>query len=270
MNLIFNDKSILSYKKFGKGKKSLLLFHGFGQDSSVFHELVHALSDQYTSYCFDLFFHGNSYWNYGEDPIEKDTLKEFIERFLNQNEIENFSVLGFSMGSKFAMACTEAFPSRTKELILLAPDSIQLNFWYRMATNFYTTRKIFKRIINKPNVFFKAAHLAARITLINPKLWRFTLSQMDTVEKRNRVYYSWVMFRLLKFDIEKFIAQLMVQHTKLTVFVGSRDKVVQPKQVAILQKYIPGFKPNVLEAGHLGIIRACIPYLLSSQQTPNS
>lgn len=114
-------KPFLHYSK--NGNRPLLMFHGYGQDASVFKHIE--------GYSIELFFHGNSIWNKGEEPLEKSEWKDIIDEFLNKNNITTFSVLGFSMGGKFALATLEAFPGRVKEIILLAPDGVQtINFHF--------------------------------------------------------------------------------------------------------------------------------------------
>ena len=94
----------LFFTKVGNEPKSLLLFHGFGQNHEAFKRLEDSLQTSYTIYAFDIFFHGLSRWNKGEQPLEKLFWKELLSEFLKQNEIESFSLLGFIMGGKFALA----------------------------------------------------------------------------------------------------------------------------------------------------------------------
>src|ERR1041384_3075655 len=115
-------RPFLNYIRSGDGERSMLTFHGYGQDNSVFNNYT-----GYTFYHIDLFFHGKSEWNKGEEPLEKDEWKSLVEELLVKNNIQTFSVMGFSMGGKFALATLEAFPGRVKEIILLAPDGIKTN-----------------------------------------------------------------------------------------------------------------------------------------------
>src|SRR5690349_13168365 len=99
----------LFYTRIGNGGKNLLLFHGFGQDHSVFISIANAVSDQYTCYLFDIYFHGKSHWTADEKPLEKEDWKRIIGDILHSNNISDFNLFGYSMGAKFAFATLEAF-----------------------------------------------------------------------------------------------------------------------------------------------------------------
>src|SRR5690242_12625904 len=94
------NSSTLFYERKGNGRKTLLLFHGFGQDHATFNPLMEQLKDEYTFYSFDLYFHGKSNWTNGEVPLEKHEWKNIINAFLKENSIEEFALLGFSLGGK--------------------------------------------------------------------------------------------------------------------------------------------------------------------------
>ena len=232
----------------------MLTFHGYGQDNKVF--------DKYSGYQFyhiDLFFHGGSVWNKGEEPLEKTEWKEIINEFLERNQIDTFSVLGFSMGGKFALATLEAFPDRVKEIVLLAPDGINTSFWYSLATYPIAFRNFFKSMISNHRRFLKIAKASKKLGLIDKGVLRFVETQMDSEEKRKRVYYSWVVFRHLKFDMNKIKSLISDYKIDLKVFVGKYDKIIKPNGLKKLTSRI-----EVLDAGHNDLIKKAIDYLPKS------
>lgn len=236
------------------------MFHGYGQDSSAFKELE--------GYSFDLFFHGTSEWHNGEEPLEKSDWKELISDFLDKNNINGFSVLGFSMGAKFALATLEAFPDRVSEIILLAPDGIKTSFWYSLATYPIALRKLFHGMIVNHEKFLRVATVAKSLRLVDKGVLRFVETQMDSEEKRKRVYYSWVVFRHLKFDVQR-IADLINSHkVKLTIFVGGRDKLVTGANMMRLVSKVPRARFETLEAGHNNLIREALPLIVQSRPAP--
>ncbi|MEI9918296.1 MAG: alpha/beta hydrolase [Bacteroidota bacterium] len=233
-------KPFLSYTK--TGNKPLLMFHGYGQDASVFKGI--------DGYSFDLFFHGKSVWTKDEAPLEKSEWKEMISEFLIKNNIDTFSVLGFSMGGKFALATLEAFPDRVKEIILIAPDGIKTSFWYSLATYPIALRNVFKSMINNHPRFLRIAIASKKLGLIDKGVLRFVETQMDSEEKRKRVYYSWVVFRHLKFDINKIKRLIDDNHIRLRLYIGRYDKVIKAKDMKRLTSKI-----EILDAGHNDILR---------------
>jgi len=255
------EHATLHFTKAGNGEQTLIAFHGFGQTGEAFHALADALSDQYTIYLFDLFFHGNSEWKLDEHPIEKITWKALMDKFLGDHFITNFSVLGFSMGGKFALATLEAFPDQVKEIFLLAPDGIKTSMWYSLATYPVMFRKLFKSMITHPGRFTSIAHVAHRIGLIDKGILRFVESQMNTEEKRKRVYYSWVVFRHLKFDMASIAGIINNNKVRLVMIVGKFDKVITPQNMHALLRHVKSYTLEIPEIGHNGVIEASIRIL---------
>ncbi len=248
------ENAALHYTSIGAGNKTLLLFHGFGQDNEVFQPLAHALSSTYTLYIFDLYFHGKSKWANDESPLKKEEWKKIINTFLSENMLERFSVGGFSLGGKFAMATVEAFPEKTEALFLIAPDGIKTSFWYSIATYPFLFRKLFKSMITKPGRFNAIANAIQSIGLVDKGLIRFAEHQMNTQEKRNQVYYSWVVFRRLTFDLNKLAKLLNAHHIPVTMVTGRYDKVILTRNMNGLVKKLNNPQVEVLESGHNGLV----------------
>ena len=259
--LVNYKNSTLAYRKSGHGEKVLLLFHGFGQNKQIFDDLAHALDEQYTLYAIDLFFHGNSQWSEGEVALEKKEWLEIMTRFLAENKIERFSVLGFSLGGKFALGTLELFPTRIDQLFLLAPDGIKTNFWYSLATYPLLLRNFFKSMILKPGRLHSLTSILYTLKIVDNGLLRFARSQMDSREKRERVYYSWVVFRHLKFDMKE-IASLLLKHSvRLTLIVGKHDKIITTENMQRLLRHVKDHQLIVLDTGHNGVIEGSIAIL---------
>jgi pimeloyl-ACP methyl ester carboxylesterase len=257
LTFISNAQSKFFYSTSGTGKKVLLLFHGFGQDHHAFDSWKDVLKDEYTLYSFDLFFHGQSSWANG-NPLEKKDWKEIIDLFLQQEKITEFEIAGFSMGGKFALATLEAFPEKVKKIILLAPDGIKTSFWYSLATYPIAMRALFKSMILHPNRLYRLIKMLRSFGLVDKGLLRFVESQMDSEEKRRRVYFSWVYFRKLKFNLSKIASLLNEQRIPLTLIVGKHDKVIQAKNMEAFLEKVNSKQFEVLEAGHNDLIAKAI------------
>lgn len=247
------ENAELHYHVSGSGLKPLLVFHGFGQDHQTFSEFFGKIANQYTIYSFDIFFHGKSKW-YSENPLEKTFWKELLSAFLNKHKIERFSVLGFSMGGKFALASLEVLPEKMESIFLLAPDGIRISPWYRFATFSGPTRNLLKSMILKPKRFQLIANLAFKLGFIGKGTLHFVESQMNKEEKREQVYYSWTVFRYLKFDIKKLASLINSNNISLTIIVGKYDKIITAKSMNRLLKRVNKHKFEILETGHNGLI----------------
>lgn len=253
----------LAYQKSGAGDKVLLLFHGFGQNHKIFETITEALSPQYTLYAFDLFFHGHSKWA-NETPLEKETWREIMLLFLGKNKFDRFSVLGFSLGGKFALATLELFPDRIGQIFLLAPDGIKTNLWYSLATYPLLLRRFFKSMILKPGRLHAITSILHTLRVVDKGLLRFAESQMDTQEKRERVYYSWVVFRHLQFEMKTIAGLIQGYSIQLTLIVGKHDKIITIENMQQLLRHLKEYQLEILDTGHNGVIAGSIPVLSKS------
>lgn len=253
--------TVLNYSVYGTGPKILLAFHGFGQNKSAYKPFQSALGDDYTIYSFDLFFHGKSKWNNDLPVLSKDFWKELMKAFLIQEKIGRFSIVGYSLGGKFLLATLESFPQNIEKIIFIAPDGIKINFWYNLATYPYLLRLLFKKTINTPQIFQGVTRLADDLGLVNKSLLKFAKTQMDTREKREKVYSSWVVFRGFKFDNSKIASLINDHEIAVEVFLGRYDKMIKRKHVNLLLKKLNDYKLEVLETGHNKLIAEVAEHL---------
>jgi pimeloyl-ACP methyl ester carboxylesterase len=265
-SFILHSSNQLHYAKTGNGEKHLLVFHGFGQDMSVFDFLARSLARHYTFYVFDLYFHGRSTWAHDEKPISKKEWKETIELFLHEHHISRFSVAGFSLGGKFALATLEAFPEKTENIFLIAPDGIKTSFWYSLATYPHVFRKFFKSMIFHPERFLSLAKGLNKSGLVDNGLLRFAEYQMNSEEKRKRVYYSWVVFRHLRFDLNHIAHLINSNAIRLTIVTGRYDRVIAPGNMKGFLKKVKQCRFEILESGHSGLINQSLPYFTEVPQ----
>lgn len=251
------SKSVeLFYSVAGHGPKTLLLFHGFGQDHTVFNQLVLRYQHLYTCYSFDLYFHGSTQWSHDEEPLEKQEWASQLNDFLERHTITDFSVLGYSMGGKFALATLEAFPNRVKELFLLAPDGVTISNWYKVATYPFILRKLFKSMILHPDRFQLIVNFAKSVGLIDKMVKRFVENQMNTEEKRKQVYYSWVVFRHLRFRMSHIATIINTNQIKTRLVVGRYDKVIAAEKMKPLAEKLTQNSLEIPECGHNDVINS--------------
>ncbi|HCW06529.1 MAG TPA: alpha/beta hydrolase, partial [Cytophagales bacterium] len=229
------------------------LFHGFGQDHSAFDSWLKTFANEFTFYSFDLFFHGKSEWR-TSGMLEKEDWQKILTLFFEKENLSNVIVAGFSLGAKFALATIELFPAQVKKVIFIAPDGIKLNFWYKVATSFSLARLVFKKFVTFPQPFFWLLKILDFFRLTNKFLLRFAHSQMNTIEKRKKVYNSWVYFRRLKFDIESLAVIINKNRIEITIIMGRYDKVIPLRRVELFVKKISLMKFHILETGHNDLI----------------
>ena len=71
----------LFYEKNGEGEKTLIFFHGFGQNHKILSPWVELTNKQYTIYNFDLYYHGNS--SRPDIILSPEEWKSLFANFLN-------------------------------------------------------------------------------------------------------------------------------------------------------------------------------------------
>ena len=252
---------ILHFYRYGHGEKAFIAFHGFGQGGEYLAPFESALGHEYTIYAFDLFFHGKSYYADVSQALEKQELGDILQAFFKQEQIDQFDVLGYSMGGKFALSCIELFPESIQTAYLIAPDGIKTSFWYSLATYPQIFRDLFHKIIKKPEIFWKITKTANSLRIVDKSILKFAKSQMKTEEQRQRVYFTWVIFRHLKFNL-KDIAEIINTHKiDLKMITGAYDKIVTTENMRLLLKHLDDYEEIVLDTGHNHLIRETAEYI---------
>jgi pimeloyl-ACP methyl ester carboxylesterase len=262
----------LNYQKIGNSNKILLAFHGMGQDFSCFQNFAQTFENQYTTYLFDLPYHGKSGGINGNiyqenEVITKEIWKEYLEDFLQKNQIQNFSIIAFSMGGRFALATVEAFTERIEELILLAPDGITEDPKYILATRYGFTRKIFKYVVQNNVKYHAFADLLARTGIVHKNVVKFAKIMVDSPQKQEQIIRAWIGFHQLRFNIKKLSQLINNQSITVKIFMGKYDDLLPLNRVFPLTKKLKKVELIELEATHGKLIEKAITYLKNITST---
>jgi pimeloyl-ACP methyl ester carboxylesterase len=239
------------------------MFHGFGQTNDSLKAIIEVLKDDYMIYSFDLFFHGDSTIENNEKVLHKSAWLEIITAFTTEKKIGNFSLAGYSLGTKFCLVLVEAFPEKIERLILIAPDGIKINFWYSFATALSIPRTVFKSTIERPATFTFTTKFLEKVNLLDRSVVKFARTQMHTREKRSQVYHSWVGFRFLQVDIRKLAQTISEKGIKTSIFLGIHDKMITKKILSSFIKGCKGITIKELNAGHTNLIQKVAEYYQS-------
>jgi pimeloyl-ACP methyl ester carboxylesterase len=257
------NHSELYYIKSGGGPDNLLLFHGFGQDHSAFLLLSAALEQRYTCYIFDLYHHGESKWHHDEALSKKDW-EAIMTTFMENENIQRFSLLGFSMGAKLVLATLELFSDRTEQIFLIAPDGIKRHILYTVATSPFLLQRAFKAFMKNPTWLITTGQRLQRLKLINGNLMRFVIFHLHDEKKRERVYQAWMLFRKLSFNTDKLAASINTHAITTTMILAKHDEVIASQPIIKFASKLKKCRLEVLDTGHAGLIRHATPYILNS------
>ncbi|MGG7662127.1 alpha/beta fold hydrolase [Dyadobacter sp. BHUBP1] len=244
----------LPFQKLGSGPNVLLAFHGIGQDGTgCFAAIEKTLGTHYTIYAFDLPFHGQ-HSDAAFEVISKADWKNSVAHFLNQNNISRFDITGFSIGGRFALATLEAFPEKIDHAFLIAPDGVSEHPMYALATRVLPARWIYGWLMRHPGVFFPGVRVARTLKLASKSLVRFTQQVLNTPEKRQTIYRSWVAFRDLRFDISALVKTANANQVTIYLFAGVYDSLLKPKAVKKLAELLPENQYIELKSGHTRLV----------------
>src|SRR5690606_16030245 len=89
-------------------------------------------------------------------------------------------------------------------------------------------RRYFQSLIIRPGSFFKILSAMSRLRFMDKGVLKFAGSQMDTIRKRRKVYYTWVIFRRMTFDLKKITSLLNAYDIPVDVYLGTYDKIITP------------------------------------------
>jgi len=264
LSFVFDD-NVLNYQTYGSGKNIFLAFHGYAQNHEVFRNFASTLGEDYKIFSFDLFMHGQSNWRNKKNKLSKEYWKIIISEFLLENNINVFSLLGFSMGGKFVLAILESFPDKIQKVILIAPDGVNTNFWFSIATLPGWTGKLFKSVVINPLNFQLITKVFRKLKIVDKGLVRFAEGQLKTREQRLRVYFSWIIFSDFKFNLKEIAGIINKNKIDLTIFVGKYDKVITEKNMKILIQLLKNPKLIVLETGHTFLIESVSKWITNNK-----
>ncbi len=109
---------------YGKGQP-LVMIHGWSMHTGIWRQFAQNLGQYYQVICVDLPGHGRS------DALEPYVLEQVTEELMNAVPVQNFHVMGWSLGATVAMDMAYRFPERVTALMVLAgnPCFVQNKNW---------------------------------------------------------------------------------------------------------------------------------------------
>jgi esterase len=110
------DGNLFRYRETGDSSGPVLvLLHALGEDASDWDEVADALSNRYRVLALDQRGHGQSeYTARYSFELMRDDLRDFVDAL----GLEQFSLMGHSMGGLVALLFTEEHPERVQRLVI--------------------------------------------------------------------------------------------------------------------------------------------------------
>lgn len=257
--------SSIHYLKFGEGAEVLFAFHGFSENSKSFIFLEKSLKKRFTVYSIDFPYHGKTEWQ--EDHyFDRPDLYEIINLFRYELKIDRFSIIAFSMGGRMSLNLLHSFGSKINSLILIAPDGIDTHKVFDVAVYPGWGQWLFKKVMLKPQLFFFIVKLLFKTRIVSKFLYEFTLNHMNTEEKRQRIFNTWVSIKNFDVDNEAVKEILNKHQIKLFLFFGKYDEVIRPEVGEKFSKGLNNCDFIIVPKGHLMIKESFNQYLEKALQ----
>jgi pimeloyl-ACP methyl ester carboxylesterase len=244
----------ICWKVFGNGTKIMLAFHGFGQTGEAFLPIFNALPNL-TIYAMDLPFHGATAILDKNIPLEPSHVEEILDNLIKQEQIDQFSIIGFSIGAKLIFPLFQKFAPHIQGVTLIAPDGIKENFWYRLATGSKLMRGVFKQVLQKNQTTNIMLSYARSFGLISSKTSTFVKASLNNQDRKNKVYDTWCYLRKLKADNKQVSMTINNHSICLDFVVGDNDHIIPIKSIADLSGRIENKNIIRLKGGHYDLIR---------------
>ena len=230
---IDRDDFILSYRYYqSKNSEVIFLFHGFGQTKGLFETFVPSVLPYYSVIAVDLFFHGESTVNEKDnDPISINRWNALFNQIVEKHVINRFSLLSYSMGSRFVVTLLNAYAARINKIVLIAPDGFGNNFWFGVATSTKLTRSMFWLTMKQPWWILLIVRIFGATGLFNSITKRFIERNLKSGEDRRKIYASWIYFRELTISKDDFVRLICENKIDLMFFCGKEDQLVAKKSL---------------------------------------
>lgn len=241
--------STLHYYVFGEGGQYVFCFHGYGETGKSFEVLEPYLGKNFTLVALDLPFHGETEWNEGLLFTPKD-LAEIIQKIYGDSNAPIW-LLGFSLGGRIALNLLPLFVTKVETVVLLAPDGLQENFWYWLATKTKAGNAIFKKAMQKPALLFSLLSFSRALRLMQQSNYKFVHYYIDYEDSRLLLYKRWTAFKKFSANIHVIKDAVFDSKANVTLVFGTYDKIITHKAA---KYFADGLESQVtikqVEAGH--------------------
>jgi len=224
--------SQLHYFVWGSGPRILFAFHGYGESASSFAFIGEALAPDFTLVVIDLPFHGRTDWKEGLSfaPDQLYTLMQDIATRLPSDAASRWGLVGYSMGGRIVLQLVENYPEQFTRLILLAPDGLKVNFWYRIATQTSLGNLLFRWTMRRPGWLIFLLRLCHALHLANPGIYKFAVHHIDDRRVRKDLYTRWTTMHKFKPRLAAIAAIIRRQQLPVHLVYGKYDRVIRWEQ----------------------------------------
>jgi len=247
----------LFYQEKGEGEP-LIIIHGLYGSSDIWLSVAHKLSGKYKVYMPDQRNHGLSPHC---DSNSYEDLKNDLADFMNEQNLEEATILGHSMGGKVAMFFAADYPERVKKLIVadIAPkDYLLLN----ETSQFYLHRNILMAMQEIDFNIFTSRNLVDDFLaekIDDPRIRQFLLKNI-TKDKSNGLLKWKVNAEVLYNYLDEIVSGvnknwladvIPITAYSVTFIKGEKSGYIQAEDSSLINEIYPEAKIiTIADAGH--------------------
>ncbi len=240
------EQARIHYMEAGVGEP-MLLVHTIGQSLYTWRNVFEELSRHYRVIAVDLLGHG-----YSGRPVQFDyTIEEqsmALELFLNAKGIESTHIVGFSMGSLYALDFCIRHPERVGRMVLCSPGGLtpEMPLMIRMIDSpFFGSLAC--RLYNYKSVSSILQECLFDLTVLNDEVLGAYYSTISDGYSRKAIQLS-----LHNFDEEQVEQNLRTIQNDILILWGSEDKWHPPQSSELYHAALRNAQFGIVRnAGHL-------------------
>lgn len=254
--------SIISYECFGSGSEYIFAFHGYGQAAYRWEIITPYLDKKFTLIAFDLPYHGSSAWS-EKDTFTPQELLTIIKQILPATG-KQFYLLGYSMGGRIALCLLQLVPQMIKKIVLLAPDGLHRNKWYRFATQTSVGRRLFYNAMKKPKLLFQLAKGLKKRGVINENQMNMAQYYLNDETTRMQLYHRWMITRFFQPNLFLLKQKIIKHGVPVEMVFAKHDKIIIADHGI---DFIKGLEKHahlhILDTGHSFLFAPQAPFIAS-------
>lgn len=213
---------LLHYKRYGSGPRHIIAFHGFADDSSLWAEIEGYLQE-HSFWALDMPFHGQTLWR--AKRFSPQDCIELLEALRQQEGIEDYSLLAYSMGGHIALHLLPLLPKVPERIFLAGPAALKRSADQSRYAFPPCVRRLLRRSLDRPIVLKSIFFLAEKTGLLNESTASFFNKQLKNEKNRHRMLDVWISlyyFPIRKKALAEFLRR---EQPELHFIYGTRDKI---------------------------------------------
>jgi hypothetical protein len=158
---------------------------------------------------------------------------------------------GYSLGGRVCLTIIECMPARVDKVALIATDGLTINFYYYFLTRTYIGKRLFRKMLQKPGLFFSVVNWLKKRNLVNAGRHRFMMNFLQSEASRKFLLQVWSGLSDIIPSPTKLKRLIMQYRIPVSIFMGAYDKIIPPALGRNFKSGLDTVQLYVLEKGHL-------------------